>query len=75
MGNELGEYIKTNRGDMSIREAAKAVGLSHTRLGDIEKGVDRRTGKKTNPHPKTLKKIAHGLNLDYIKLMRLSNYI
>ena len=54
----LGEYLKTLRGNKSIREAAKDIGVSHTYLDSLEKGYDPRTDKVRSPSIITVYKIA-----------------
>jgi len=46
--NELGKYLKELRGEKSLREAAKQIGISHTYLDTIEKGFDKRSKKQSN---------------------------
>lgn len=43
--NALGKAIRKARGDLSLRDYAKKIGISHTHLDSIEKGYDPRTGK------------------------------
>jgi transcriptional regulator with XRE-family HTH domain len=53
---------------MSLRTFASLCNISHTTLDNIEKGVDFRTKKATNPSVYTLQKIAKAANvpLSYI---------
>lgn len=64
MDNKLGEYLRTRRGAMSLREFALMCGISHTHLDSIEKGIDPRTGKPVSLTLETLDKIAHGLDVE-----------
>ena len=54
----LGEYLKNLRGNKSIRQAAKDIGVSHTYLDSLEKGYDPRTDKVRSPSIMTVYKIA-----------------
>lgn len=54
----LGDYLKTLRGNKSIRQAAKDIGVSHTYLDSLEKGYDPRTDKVRSPSIMTVYKIA-----------------
>ena len=38
--NALGKAIRKARGDLSLRDYAKKIGISHTHLDSIEKGYD-----------------------------------
>lgn len=42
--NDLAEIIRSLRGDESLRQASKRVGLSHNYLRTLEKGIDPRSG-------------------------------
>lgn len=44
--NDFGKKLKELRGDQSIREASRNIGISHTYLDSLEKGIDPRTGKE-----------------------------
>jgi transcriptional regulator with XRE-family HTH domain len=56
--NEFGNYLKELRGDRSVREVARAIGISHTYLTTLEKGFDPRTKKPRKPHPDVINKLA-----------------
>ncbi|WP_145233008.1 helix-turn-helix transcriptional regulator [Staphylococcus arlettae] len=66
--NLFGEYIKQLRGDTSIRQAAKCIGVSHTYLDSLEKGYDMRTNSKRSPSVVTVNKIAQHYNVDFKQL-------
>jgi len=55
--SNLGKLFKEIRlsKKWSIRQAAKKMGISYSYLSILEKGVDPRTGKDSNPKPETLK--------------------
>lgn len=71
----LGELLVKLRGNHSLRAAAKKIGISHTYLDIIEKGVDARSGSPVNPTPDTLKAIAKAYNYPYIELMYVAGYV
>ncbi|RXZ00856.1 helix-turn-helix domain-containing protein [Fictibacillus sp. S7] len=56
--DDFGNYLKELRGDRSIREVARAIGISHTYLTTLEKGFDPRTKKPRRPHPDVINKLA-----------------
>jgi transcriptional regulator with XRE-family HTH domain len=74
MENRLGEYIKKYRLEhgLSLREFAEKVGISHTHVDSIEKGIDFRTGKHVRLTNETIQKIASVLNKDPAKIFLLS---
>ncbi|MFJ8064854.1 helix-turn-helix domain-containing protein [Psychrobacillus sp. NPDC096426] len=71
----LGVLLKELRGDESLRDAAKRMNISFVYLGMLEKGEDRRTGKRMNPTPETLQQIAKGYKYDYMKLIKVAGYL
>lgn len=73
--NNLGELLKTLRGNKSLREVAEITELSHTYISDIEKGYRRGSKKTINPSPDTLKRLAEAYDYDYEKLMREAGYL
>lgn len=66
----LGAWLKAKRlaASLSLRQAALAAGVDHARLMDLERGVDRNTGKPTRPRRETLERlaIAYNLGLDVV---------
>ena len=72
MENKLGTYLKDCRNGKSLRDFAKILGISHTHLDSLEKGVDPRTGKKVNVTVDVLLKISSALNLDIRDLILLA---
>ena len=62
VGLAIGEHLKKLRLErgLSAREAAKRIGISYTRLQELESGVSRTTGKPTSPSTDLLIKIAKG---------------
>ncbi|MRT18186.1 helix-turn-helix transcriptional regulator, partial [Vitellibacter sp. q18] len=73
--SDIGKLLKELRGNESLREASKRIGISHTYLDTIEKGFDKRSGKHVNPSPDTLRLISKAYKYPYIKLLRLAGYI
>lgn len=71
----LGELLVELRGKQSLRSAAKKIGISHTYLDIIEKGVDARSGSPVNPTPDTLKSISKAYNYPYLELMYAAGYV
>lgn len=65
---EIGDILRRIRTErnLSLREAAGRIGVSHTYLNALEKGVNPQTGKSVNPSAKTLRKVseAYGISLD-----------
>ncbi len=72
MINKLGDFLKQQRGNSSLRVFAEKLDISHTHLDSLEKGVDPRTGKPVRVTVDTLKKIADKLQIDFIYLTKLS---
>ena len=60
---EIGEIIRTLRGNSSLREFAKKCDVSHTTIDNIEKGIDFRTGKPVLIKMATIEKIAGACNV------------
>lgn len=71
----LSALLMKLRGDLSIREASKRIGISHTYLDTLEKGFDKRSGNFTKPTPETLKLISNAYNYPYEDLMFVAGYI
>lgn len=69
--NIFGCYIKQLRGDTSIRQAAKDIGVSHTYLDSLEKGYDMRSNRKRSPSVVTVYKIAKHYNVDIERLCEM----
>lgn len=61
--HEIGEIVRSLRGNTSLRDFAKKCDISHTTIDNIEKGVDFRTGKPTQVKVSTLNKIAVACNV------------
>jgi len=67
--NELAKYLKELRGKMSIRHVAENTGISNAYLSQIE------GGKRDNPHPDVLKKLAKFYEIRVIKLLEKAGYL
>lgn len=66
----FGDFLGNLRGKMTLREAAKRSGLSHTYIRELENEKTRSSGtKKVMPTPETLKKLSGAYNYSYIDLM------
>lgn len=60
---------------LSLRSAAELIGISHTYLDKLEKGIDSRTGISNKPTPDTLKLISNAYNISYIELLECCDYM
>lgn len=78
MSQSLGTFLRDTRKALgfSLRHVAQLSGggISHTYLGDLEREVDRRTGKVLHPSPLVLQTLAHIYGVDYGYLMHLAGY-
>lgn len=70
--NKFGSKIKELRGDVSLRNFAELIGVSHTYLASLENGVDKRSGKPLNVTADAIIRMANGLNIDPHLLFELS---
>lgn len=70
----LGELLKGLRGDESLRDAAKRMGITYSYLAMLERGKDRRTGNPVKPTPETLQQIAKVYKYDYLKLIEVAGF-
>ena len=68
MENRLGSIIKQARGDISLREYAKQIGISHSYLSSIESGVNPITKKPISVGMETLEKLSKrtGYSVSYL---------
>jgi transcriptional regulator with XRE-family HTH domain len=73
----LGETFRQIRisKNWSIREAAKRMGISYSYLSILEKGIDPRTGKNSNPKPDTLRIISKTYEYPYEELLKEAGYL
>jgi transcriptional regulator with XRE-family HTH domain len=61
--NQFGEFLKELRGKRSLREIERLSGVSHVQLSNLEKGVDPRTGKRSEPSIETLTKLSKAFDI------------
>lgn len=69
--NALGKAIRKARGDLSLRDYAKKIGISHTHLDSIEKGYDPRTGKPVTISLDTFVKLSDATGIPLEELLSL----
>lgn len=73
--NEFGLYLRKLRGAKSLRKASKEIGISHTYLDSLEKGLDPRSEKERMPSIETMRKISKVYNIDLIELLIEADYL
>lgn len=73
--NELGDFLRKLRGNLSLRDVQEGTGISHTYLSTLEKGYDPRTKKQRKPTPEVLQKLANYYKVNYRDLMFLAGYL
>lgn len=75
--NELQKILKEKRKQLklSLREAGDLIGISHSYLSTLEKGIDPRNGSPVRPTPDTLRLISAAYKIDYNVLMRAAGYL
>jgi len=61
IGDNIHKYRKIR--NLTQKELGETIGISNTYLSDLETG-------RTNPSIKTLKKIAKGLEINYMELLK-----
>ncbi len=66
---ELSKYIKKLRGKMSIRQVAEKTGISNAYLSQLE------SGKRDNPHPEVLKKLAKFFGIPVVEFLKIAGYL
>lgn len=72
--NALGKAIREARGNLSLRDYAKKVGISHTHLDSIEKGYDPRTGKPVTISLETFIKLSDATGIPLEELLFMLKY-
>lgn len=72
MENKLGKFLQEKQGNLSLRDFAKKLDISHTYLDSLEKGYDNRSKKPVRITVDTLSKIAEALDEPLEKLVSLS---
>lgn len=75
--NQLGKFIRQKRKELglSLREFAEMCEISHSYLDNLEKGWDARSGKPISPTIETLQKLASGLKISLIEILRIGGFI
>jgi transcriptional regulator with XRE-family HTH domain len=75
----LGTYLKALRVELglSLREVADRTGgvVSHAYLGQVERGVDRRTGKAIHPSVEKLRAVATVYGVPVWDVLRAAGYV
>ena len=66
---ELSNYLEKLRGEMSIRQVAEKTGISNAYLSQLE------SGKRNNPHPDVLKKLAKFYEIPVIEFLKKAGYL
>lgn len=73
----LGEYLRTQRGKMAIREAARRADISESRWRQVEAGVQRMAGGievPVHPRPETLVAMSRAIAADPARALELAGY-
>lgn len=75
--NGLGEYLLNERKkrNMSLREFADLIGISHTYLKKLETGINPNTGKPVSPTIEMLSDISKSLHVSLEYLLEMSGYL
>jgi transcriptional regulator with XRE-family HTH domain len=75
--NNLQNYLINKRKELklSLRNASELIGISHSYLSTLEKGIDPRNNTPVKPTPETLKLISTAYNVSYELLMKLTGYL
>lgn len=72
---ELQVLLRKLRGDKSLREASRMIGVSHNYLYILEQGLDKRNKKNPQPSAETLRLISKAYNYPYEKLLEVAGYL
>lgn len=70
--NEFGEFLRELRGKLSLREASKKSGISHTYIRDLELGINRKTNAPIIPSLETLKRLSDAYSYPFADLLAKS---
>jgi transcriptional regulator with XRE-family HTH domain len=75
--NELASLLRSRRQELnlSLRGAAKIIGMSPVYLRVLEGSVNPGTGKPSQPTPEILGKIAKGYGINFYQLMSMAGHI
>ena len=76
MDYKLGEFLTSERKkrDLSLRDFADELGISHTYLQNLEKGSDPRTGNPVSPTVEKKELISKSLDVSLDFLIKLAGY-
>lgn len=79
MENKLGDYLRSLRGDKSLRDVSMETEnldhkISHSAIASYEKGFNSR-GNFSKPSPDQLRVLANVYHADYSVLMNLAGYL
>lgn len=75
MDKKLGEFLEELRGNLSLREASKKSGLSHSYIRDIELGLNRANKTPITPSPDVLKRLANAYKYPYNDLLKRAGHL
>ena len=75
MPEDLGKFLENLRGKMSLREASKKSGLSHSYIRDLELGINRKTHAPIKPSVETLKRLSETYDYSYNDLLKRAGYM
>ncbi|HDK7138886.1 helix-turn-helix transcriptional regulator [Clostridium botulinum] len=75
--NDLQAFLINKRKELklSLRNASKLIGISHSYLSTLEKGIDPRNNAPIKPTPETLQLISNAYNTSYEYLMKMAGYL
>lgn len=75
--DNLQDLLTSKRKDLklSLRSASELIGISHSYLSTLEKGIDPRTNTPVKPTPETLQLISSAYGVPYEHLMKLTGYL
>lgn len=75
--DNLQDFLINKRKELklSLRNASELIGISHSYLSTLEKGIDPRNNTPVKPTPETLQLISTAYNVSYSELMRLAGYL
>jgi transcriptional regulator with XRE-family HTH domain len=69
--NGIGDRLREIRiaKNLSLRQAAERIGVSHTYLSTLERGCNSQTGKRVNPSAKTLALVSEAYGIPVEELL------
>lgn len=75
-GERFGSFIRELRETerLSLRQAAKRIGVTHPRLAELEAGITHATGRPTRPTREMVQRIARTYGVAYDTLLDLAGY-